>query len=133
MHKILFVLLLCYLFLSCEAESTFPVPPLDITVGSLYSYINNPVIKIGEKETDFDNQSIFSPTVVEVNNKLVMYYSSINKDGVYSIGRAESDDGTIWIKNENPVIVADMDNFSEKVVKEPSALYDGEKINLFFF
>lgn len=132
MYKILFVLLLCYLFLSCEAESTFPVSPLDITVGSLYSYINNPVIKIGEKETDFDNQSIFSPTVVEVNNKLVMYYSSINKDGVYSIGRAESDDGTIWIKNDNPVIVADMDNFSEKVVKEPSALYDGEKINLFF-
>ncbi|MGB9599341.1 MAG: hypothetical protein ACPL7I_02215 [Myxococcota bacterium] len=132
MNRRIFILALPLLICSCEGESTFPLAPRDITVGPLYSYINNPVIKAGEKDDDFDNQSISSPSVVEAGKKLIMYFTAINKDGIYSIGRAESDDGIVWIKNENPVIVADTDNFSEKVVKEPSAIYDGQKITLFF-
>ncbi|GEM_PF-4660806 len=130
--RILYVLFLIYFVNGCQLESTFPQSSKDITVGPLYSYVNNPVIKTGENETDFDYQAISSPAVVQIGNKLVMYYTALNKDGVYSIGRAESDDGRVWFKIENPVIVPDEDNFQEKVVKEPAVIYDGAKVNLFF-
>jgi len=98
----------------------------------LYSYVNNPVLKSGDKESDFDYQAISSPSVLVVKDRLIMYFTAVNKDGVYSIGRAESGDGLVWLKSENAVILPDPDNFQEKSVKEPSAIYDGEKINIFF-
>lgn len=130
-----FLLLVMFLFMfigGCENESSFPIPQRDITVGSLYSYINNPVLRSGANELDYDYQAISSPSVTVVNDKLIMYFTALNKDGVFSIGRAESVDGLVWIKSENPVIVPDSENFSEKEVREPSAVFDGEKINLFF-
>lgn len=127
-----YLLLMTLILIACEAESRFPIAPFDITVGPLYSYVNNPVLKTSDNEADFDYKAVSSPSVVSLKDKLIMYYTAINKDGLYSIGRAESQDGVIWFKTENPVIVPDEGNFKEIVVKEPSVLYDGEKIYLFF-
>ena len=126
------IILVSIMIAGCSLESSFPVPPVDITVGPLYSYINNPILKVSESESDFDNQAVSSPSVVEINGKLIMYFTALNKEGTYSIGRAESTDGLIWIKNTSPVIAPDVDGFSEIIVKEPAALYDGEKVSLFF-
>ncbi|MCX7944345.1 MAG: hypothetical protein N2746_07555 [Deltaproteobacteria bacterium] len=48
------------------------------------------------------------------------------------MGRAESTDGIVWLKNERPVLLPDTENFQERIIKEPTAIYDGEKISLFF-
>ncbi len=122
------IILLLY---NCEANSTFPEIQKDITVGPLFNYIKNPVLSVGD-ESSFDGEAISSAGVVQINDKLVMYFTALSKTGVYSIGRAESTDGLIWLKNDNPVIVPDLEKFEEVAIMEPFPLYDGEKINLFF-
>lgn len=126
------LLTIAFLIIGCEASSTFPVFKKDITVGPLYSYLRNPILSVSDDESAFDGQAISSAGVVQADNRLIMYFTALSRDGVYSIGRAESTDGINWIKNENSVIAPDKDRFDEKAVIEPAPLYDGEKINLFF-
>ncbi|MCX7944119.1 MAG: hypothetical protein N2746_06385, partial [Deltaproteobacteria bacterium] len=77
MRNALAILLLIF-FTSCENEYDFPLASKDLTVGPLYSYISNPILKVGDNDTDFDNKAISSPTVVAVENKLIMYYTALS-------------------------------------------------------
>jgi predicted GH43/DUF377 family glycosyl hydrolase len=53
---------------------------------------------------DFDCKHVFDPAVINFGGKVCLFYSAIGL-GEDSIGLAVSDDGDIFTKNDNPILV----------------------------
>src|SRR3989344_6498233 len=63
---------------------------------------NNPVLSLGPNS--WDNQTVFQPSVLYLNNQYYMWYSGYNGSR-FQIGYATSTDGISWTKNQsNPVL-----------------------------
>jgi predicted GH43/DUF377 family glycosyl hydrolase len=51
----------------------------------------------------WDSSQLSSPSVVKADDEYVMYYASFDQSFQYAIGRATSEDGLTWVKDEEPV------------------------------
>lgn len=69
----------------------------------------------------WDSNILSSPSVVKSDEDYVMYYSSSDQNLQWAIGRATSEDGLMWEKDEAPVfeVSDDPDAFDSFQVQQP--------------
>lgn len=96
-----------------------------------------PLVAPGKDPSDFDYQSVETPSVVLFKGKYHMYYTGVQKGlaGPMAIGHATSEDGIAWTKDpNNPVLRATgkPSDFNGYQVAEPGAVVRGEQIFVYF-
>ena len=90
----------------------------------IIKYENNPVLVNGEL---YDYTMAKDSFVLEIGDRLFMYYSGHNSVDCHTIDLAESNDGVNWIKYEgNPIMKGDGYGWDAKQVCRPS-IYDTKK------
>lgn len=90
------------------------------------------VLLPGEKGT-WDAEGVLSPSVLKIDDTYHMWYSGIGEDHV-RIGHATSEDGLVWVKDENnPVIdVGEPGSFDDTRAYLPTVAYDGTTFHLYY-
>jgi len=89
----------------------------------------NPILELGELGR-FDERGLGEPAVWRQNGYR-MLYTGRDKGEVRRMGLAYSRDGVTWRKLNGPVIEGDQ-NWNAKVVCDPSVLWDGSKMRVWF-
>jgi predicted GH43/DUF377 family glycosyl hydrolase len=77
-----------------------------------------PVLTVGESPA-WDSLSITSGSVVDVNGLLRLYYSGFSANQEIGIGYAESTDGIIWTKHDEPVLTGGEPGDWDEIVYAP--------------
>jgi predicted GH43/DUF377 family glycosyl hydrolase len=96
-----------------------------------------PLLVAGKSSTDFDFQSVETPSVAFFKGKHHMYYTGVGKglSGPMAIGQATSDDGIHWTKDPNNPVLRPTGNPNDVngfQVAEPGAAVRGDEIYLYF-
>jgi predicted GH43/DUF377 family glycosyl hydrolase len=128
-----------YLTTSLRAPGQPPVQPFravsdDGLVWNLEP--KTPLLDPGKDASDFDFQSVETPSVVSFKGRFHLYYTGVRKgmSGPMAIGHATSDDGIRWTKDpNNPVLrpTGHPSDFNGIHVAEPGALVRGDAIYLY--
>ncbi len=89
----------------------------------------NPILELGEVGR-FDERGLGEPAVWRQNGYW-MLYTGRDKGEVRRMGLAYSRDGVTWRKLNGPVIEGEQ-SWNAKVVCDPSVLWDGSKLRVWF-
>lgn len=76
-----------------------------------------PVLSPGSEES-WDERQVLSPNVFITDDGYVMFYGGVNDLSEFKVGRATSEDGIVWVKDEGPIL--DFDGDWEQAVNQPS-------------
>lgn len=88
-------------------------------------YSNNPVLDLGQSG-QWDNRSVWAPTVVWKDSAYMMWYSGGSNNSSIKIGLATSIDGKSWTRyGTNPVLNAGPSAWDSFQVSCPSVLFNG--------
>ena len=95
-----------------------------------------PLIEPGKDASDFDLQSVETPSVVSFKGQFHLYYTGVKQglSGPMAIGHATSEDGIHWTKDpSNPVLrpTGNPNDFNGIHVAEPGAVVRGGAIYLY--
>lgn len=85
------------------------------------------VLNLGATGT-WDAKALAFPSVVIKDNKYVMYYHGQDANNKIRIGRAESTDGKVWVKDATPVLDASTSGWDSRAVSSPTVVYDEEEL-----
>src|SRR5262249_59761288 len=96
-----------------------------------------PLLSPGKGASDFDLQSVETPSVVSFEGKYHLYYTGVREglSGPMAIGHATSEDGIRWEKDpNNPVLrpTGHPEDFNGLQVAEPGAVVRGGEVYLYF-
>ena len=78
-------------------------------------------------EDSFDEGGATFASVTAVDDGFVMYYIGQNARGIESLGRATSEDGIVWEKDDDPVFEMDTDLGEDTFFVVNEVIYDGER------
>jgi hypothetical protein len=129
-----------YMTSSLAAPGQPPVQPFRAVSGDGLGWRlepETPLVAPGKDASDFDFQSVETPSVVAFRGEYHLYYTGVQEGlgGPMAIGHATSGDGIHWAKDpNNPVlrptgVAADFNGFQ---VAEPGAVVRGDEIYLYF-
>lgn len=95
-----------------------------------------PLIAHGKDPSDFDFQSIETPSVVFFKGRFHLYYTGVQKglSGPLAIGHATSEDGVYWTKDPNNPVLRPTGNpadFNGIHVAEPGAVVRSDAVYLY--
>ena len=95
-------------------------------------YSKNPILKLGSKG-DFDELSIFEPSVLFKDNEYYMWYAGMSNKLQVSFGLAKSKDGVNWEK-KGKVLEIDVErqNRKEAGIIEDNIIWNGKEFEMFY-
>ena len=102
-------------------------------------YEGNPVLT--KSDSGWDIVGVRDPTLminasgylVKENNKYIMYYNGKDSDGITRIGRATSEDGIHWVKDDNFVLDVSPGEWDSDDVGIGSVVKKGENSYIMFY
>jgi len=81
---------------------------------------------ISPRGNGWESAGTFNPAVVEHNGKIVMLYRAQDKQGTSRLGYAESNDGILFTRREEPVLSPSTEYEKEGGVEDPRLLQFGD-------
>lgn len=92
-----------------------------------------PVLLPGE-EGSWDAEGVLSPSVLKIDDTYHIWYSGMDATNL-RIGHATSEDGLVWVKDENnPVIdLGEPGSFDDTRAYLPTVAYDGTTFHLYYW
>ncbi|GAB5493134.1 MAG: hypothetical protein Phog2KO_33490 [Phototrophicaceae bacterium] len=89
--------------------------------------IDEDLILVQGEDGSWDDASVAYASVTQVEDSFVMYYVGGNSTGLESVGRATSEDGIVWIKDAEPVLVPNTEAGEPGIFIVTEVIFDGEQ------
>lgn len=117
--------------LLCNSAFAFCQTQYDLGKVAWYKH-EGPVFLPGEKGS-WDAGGVFSPSVLKIDDTYHMWYSGMDGNNI-RIGHATSEDGLVWVKDDNnPVVDLGEDgSFDDNLTYLPVVVYDGASFHMWY-